>query len=203
VKCDFDLKKKCKYPPTCQRVCDTVVQARQNVFRTSSEQLRHRKLLYRRLLSLRKWDIPRNEICNAPNTLQNITKPDQTAKEHHHAAQKTKVNDRKYALIPLATFYSSLITPHTLQQSVPSSQSAQRVVTLTSRSHESTERICSVLARNEMAVFVDMANVDLHRGMVLGGDETVCRRTFTGDVEIDYFSLVVFHDLVMLWSYQR
>ena len=62
MKCYFDLKRKCKYPPTCQGVCDTVVQARQNVFRTSSEQLRHRKLLYRRLLSLRKWDIPRNEL---------------------------------------------------------------------------------------------------------------------------------------------
>lgn len=28
-----------------------------------------------------------------------------------------------------------------------------------------------------MAVLVNMSNVDLHRGMVLGGDETVCRRT--------------------------
>ena len=64
-----------------------------------------------------------------------------------------------------------------LQQAIPGSQSVQRIITLTSRSHESTERICSLLARDDMAILVDMSDVDLHRGVVLGGDETVCRRT--------------------------
>lgn len=61
-----------------------------------------------------------------------------------------------------------------------------------------------------MAVLANMSNVDLHGSMVLGGDETVCRRTnsqsstssykarrsvpFAGDVEVDNFSLIVFHD---------
>ena len=60
MKCDFDLKKKCKYPPTCQRVCDTIVQARQNMFRTSSEQLRSQILEHN---SLRDCLSVVNSLC--------------------------------------------------------------------------------------------------------------------------------------------
>jgi hypothetical protein len=53
-----------------------------------------------------------------------------------------------------------------------------------------------------MAIFIDMPNVNLHRSMVFGGDETVGGSTivrtnqgilpFSWDVKIDDFSLILY-----------
>jgi hypothetical protein len=53
-----------------------------------------------------------------------------------------------------------------------------------------------------MAVFIDMSNVNLHRSMVFGGDETVGGSTvvrtnqrklpFSRDVKVNDFSLILY-----------
>ena len=39
-----------------------------------------------------------------------------------------------------------------------------------------------------------LGDLDLHGGVVLGSDESVGGRALAGDVEINNFSFVVFHD---------
>lgn len=76
-----------------------------------------------------------------------------------------------------------LRTPNTLQESIPLRQSVHAVVTLGPRSHESAERIRLVLACVS-AVLVDLADGDLHAGVVLGFDDSVGCGAFSGDVAV-------------------
>lgn len=62
-------------------------------------------------------------------------------------------------------------------------QPVQAVVTLTHRPHEPAERIGLVLA-GVSAVLVNLGDLDLYRGVVLGGYEAVGRAALAGDVTI-------------------
>lgn len=42
-------------------------------------------------------------------------------------------------------------------------------------------------------ILVDMSNVDLNGGVILGSDEPVRRRTLPGDVKIHHLALLVLH----------
>lgn len=79
-------------------------------------------------------------------------------------------------LLPLRT-----PTPHILHQPVPLRQPIQTVVALAHGPHEPAQRVDLVLPR-VAAVLVDLADGDLHRGVVFGFYDAVGRGAFAGDV---------------------
>jgi hypothetical protein len=111
--------------------------------------------------------------------------------------------------------------PHILQQTIPLRQSVQRVVALAHGSYKSTESIDLALTC-ESTILINFANGDLDGCMILGLDNAVggtalagdvtskiigissnsyysrgtssprCSRS-EGDVQVDKFTLVVFH----------
>jgi hypothetical protein len=64
-----------------------------------------------------------------------------------------------------------------LQQTISSSQSVYTIITLTPAPHKSADGICGMLATDDMSIFIDVTNVDLHRGVVLGSDEAASAGT--------------------------
>lgn len=111
--------------------------------------------------------------------------------------------------------------PHILQQTIPLRQPVQRVVALTHGSHESAECVNLALAC-ESTILINLANGDLDGCMILGLDNAVGGTALSGDVtgkitavsfkflffegyanaspftywrdvQVDEFTLVVFH----------
>ena len=88
----------------------------------------------------------------------------------------THISPSENTLLPLRT-----PTPHILHQPVPLRQPIQTVVALAHGPHEPAQRVDLVLPR-VAAVFVDFADGDLHRGVVLSFYDAVGRGAFAGDV---------------------
>jgi hypothetical protein len=80
----------------------------------------------------------------------------------------------------------SLSTPDTLQISIALRKTVKRVVGLAASAHKSAERIDAVLA-GVAAVLVNVADGDLHGGVVVGFDDAVGSAAFAGDVAIIFF----------------
>ena len=80
------------------------------------------------------------------------------------------------AYLPLRT-----PTPHALDQPIPLRQPVQTVVALAHGPDEAAQGVDLVLARVAAAV-VDLADGNLHRGVVFGFDDAVRRRAFAGHV---------------------
>lgn len=77
----------------------------------------------------------------------------------------------------------SLSTPDTLQISIALRKTVKRVISLAASAHKSAERIDAVLA-GVATVLVNVADGDLHRGVVVGFDDAVGSAAFAGDVAI-------------------
>jgi hypothetical protein len=73
--------------------------------------------------------------------------------------------------------------PHALEEPVLLGEAVQGVVGLGARADEATQRIHLVLARVP-AVLVDLADTDLHAGVVLGFDDAVCCAALAGDIAV-------------------
>lgn len=85
----------------------------------------------------------------------------------------------------------SLSTPDILQVSIALRKAVKRVVSLAASAHKSAERIDAVLA-GVAAVLVNVADGDLHRGVVIGLDDAVGSAAFAGDVASSIVSLLFF-----------
>lgn len=72
-------------------------------------------------------------------------------------------------------------TPNTLQETIFLRQPVQRVIALSHRPDESTQRVDLVLACVP-TVLVNFADADLDGGMVLGFYDAVCGAAFARDV---------------------
>lgn len=70
-------------------------------------------------------------------------------------------------------------------------KAVKRVVSLAASAHKSAERIDAVLA-GVAAVLVNVADGDLHRGVVVGLDDAVGSAAFAGDVASSIVSLLFF-----------
>lgn len=75
----------------------------------------------------------------------------------------------------------SLSTPDTLQISIALRKTVKRVIGLAASAHKSAERIDAVFA-GVAAVLVNVADGDLHGGVVVGFDDAVGSAAFAGDV---------------------
>jgi hypothetical protein len=73
--------------------------------------------------------------------------------------------------------------PHTLEEPVLLGKAVEGIVRLGARAHEAAERVDLVLAR-VAAVLVDLADADLHAGVVLGFDDAVCCAALAGDIAV-------------------
>jgi len=93
---------------------------------------------------------------------------------------------------PLSNENLSLGAPHTLKQAIPLCKPVQRIIALATRTNKPTESINLVFA-SVTAVLVNLANRDLHGGVVVGFNDAVSSAAFAGDVEIDNFSFLVLH----------
>jgi len=71
-----------------------------------------------------------------------------------------------------------------------SEQSVEAAVSLTSLAHETSQSDVVVLS-GHLAVFVALSDLNLDRGVVLGGDQSVGGRALAGDIEIHNISFVV------------
>lgn len=77
----------------------------------------------------------------------------------------------------------SLSTPDTLQISIALGKTVEGVISLAASAHKSAERIDAVLA-GVAAVLVNVADGDLHGGVVVGFDDAVGSAAFAGDVAV-------------------
>lgn len=77
------------------------------------------------------------------------------------------------------------VRPDVLQQTVVLSQTVQGVVTLTSGSDVAGQSVSDVFTWDGTALFVNLSNVDLNRGVVLGLDNSVGGRTLSWNVKFD------------------
>lgn len=84
----------------------------------------------------------------------------------------------------------SLSTPNTLQISIALRKTVKRVIGLTTSAHKSAERINLVFA-GVAAVLVNVADGDLHGGVVVGFDDAVGCAAFAGDVAVQIPSILI------------
>lgn len=80
----------------------------------------------------------------------------------------------------------SLRTPDILQVTIPLRQSVQRIVRLAARAHKAAQSVHLVLA-SVVTVLIDLADGDLHGGVVVGLDNAVGRAALARDVAIRKF----------------
>lgn len=78
----------------------------------------------------------------------------------------------------------TLSGPDGLDEAVALCQSVQRIVALAHSTHESAESVDVVLALDSTSVLVDLGDGNLHRTVILGLDDSVGGRAFSGDVAI-------------------
>jgi hypothetical protein len=72
----------------------------------------------------------------------------------------------------------------THKQSAP----VERIIGVSSLAESTVESVGDV-GPSDLSLVVNLSNVDLDRGMVLGGDETVGGRALAGDVKVDDLAL--------------
>lgn len=77
------------------------------------------------------------------------------------------------------------VRPDVLQQTVLLSQSVQRVISFTSGSDVTAQGVGGVGTGNGSSLLVDVGNVDLNRGVVLGLDDSVRSRALSWHVQFD------------------
>lgn len=77
------------------------------------------------------------------------------------------------------------VRPHVLQQTVLLGQSVQRVITLTSGSDVAGQGVGGVGASDSSALLVNVGDVDLDGGVVLGLDDSVGSRTLSWNVQFN------------------
>ena len=97
---------------------------------------------------------------------------------HHNKTLPTYLHPNN---TPLSNENLSLGAPHALKQAVPLCKPVQRVIALATRTNKPTESINLIFA-SVTAVLVNLANGDLHRGVVIGFDDAVGGAAFAGDV---------------------
>lgn len=85
------------------------------------------------------------------------------------------------------------IRPDVLEETVLLSQTVQRVVSLTLGTDETGKGVGVVVTRDDVALLVQLSNVDLNSGMVLRLDQTVSGRALAGSEKLDVDALVVLH----------
>lgn len=81
--------------------------------------------------------------------------------------------------------YLTGVRPDVLQQTIVLSQTVQGVVALTSGSDVTGQSVSDVLTWDGTAFLIDLGNVDLDRGVVLGLDNSVGSRTLSWNVKFD------------------
>lgn len=74
------------------------------------------------------------------------------------------------------------VVPDVLQQTVLLCQSVQGVVSLTSTSDVAAQGVGGVRTGNGSTLRINVRDVDLNRGMVLGLDDSVSGRALSGNV---------------------
>lgn len=79
---------------------------------------------------------------------------------------------------------SRLRIPNQSTQNTP----VERVIRVTSLTNSTVEGVGDV-GSSHLSLVVNLGNVDLNRGVVLGGDEAVGRRALAGDVKVDNLAL--------------
>ena len=75
----------------------------------------------------------------------------------------------------------SLGAPHTLKQAIPLCKPVQRIIALATRTDKPTESINLIFA-SVTTVLVNLANGDLHGGVVVGFNNAIGGAAFAGDV---------------------
>merc|ERR1719427_1106382 len=69
----------------------------------------------------------------------------------------------------------------------------EAVVALAHSADLAADGVSLVIPRHPTGLLVDLGDVDLHRGMITGSDDSVRRGAFSGDVKVDVFSGFVLH----------
>ena len=77
------------------------------------------------------------------------------------------------------------VRPDVFQQTVVLSQTVQRVIGFPSRSNVTRQSVGNVFAWDGTTFFIDLSDVDLDGGVVLGLDDSVGSRTLSWNVKFD------------------
>merc|ERR1719244_2293334 len=102
--------------------------------------------------------------------------------------QKTKAET-----ISSAAKWSSFFSDVGWKNAVLLGEADEAVVTFAHSSDLAADGVCLVIPRHPTGLLVNLGDVDLHRGMITGSDDSVRRGAFSGDVKVDVFSGFVLH----------